>query len=449
MNAIWLKYFPVAVRERLSGKLGLQAILGNSGWLFADRLVRMGFGVVVSVWLARSLGPERFGQLSYAIAFSGLFGAVAGLGLDGIVVRELVRNPDDKNRIIGSTFVLKLIGSCAAFSMAWGAINYFRPLDAETVLLVTILAAGMLFQVCDAVDLWFQANVISKYSVLTRNFAFLFSSAVKIYLIYIKAAVLTLALAFLFETMLAALGFFIVFQVTGNSWFKLRVNCRYMFKLLAESWPLMLSGIAVTLYMRIDQVMLSGLIDEQSVGIYSAVIRLSEAWYVIPTVIVASSMPYLTQSREQSRELFAERLRALATVLVKVAYVVAAIISVFAEQLIFLIYGESYVEAAFVLVVHIWAAVFVFLGVVASPWILNEGFTKMSFYQTGGGALINIGFNFYLIPIYGAAGAAVATVISQCVSSWFFNCLFVKSRPLFWIQSDALCLGLLSRLQKI
>jgi PST family polysaccharide transporter len=194
------------------------------------------------------------------------------------------------------------------------------------------------------------------------------------------------------------------------------------------------------LYMRIDQVMLAEMIGERQVGFYSAALRLSEPWYIIAIIIVGSVAPTITEVRVQSQELYYQRLQQLFTTLTRIAYVVAIPMTLISTHLVIWLYGEQYANAGPVLAVHIWTAVFVFLGVAAGPWVLNEGLAKFSLYQTVLGALTNISLNLILIPLYGAIGCAVATLISQALAAWLSNVFFDKTAPLFKLQLSALLL---------
>ena len=126
MNAFWLKYLPGFIRVKLDGRHGLQAIVGNSGWLFADKILRMIVGLFVGAWVARYLGPEQYGLWNFSIAFTALFGAFASLGLDSIVVRELVNHPERENELLGSVFILKLIVGIVAILISIVAIIIMR-----------------------------------------------------------------------------------------------------------------------------------------------------------------------------------------------------------------------------------------------------------------------------------------------------------------------------------
>ena len=416
-------------------------IVANAGWLFADKIIRMVVGVIVGIWLARYLGVTQFGLLSYAIAFASLFTAFASLGLDRIAVRDLVRHKNSKGIILGSVFTLKLAGGCLALFLAISIIKLLQPDDITTHWLVAIIAAGMIFQSADVFDYWFQAQVQSRYAVLAKSSAFLTMSAVKIGLILNGAELIAFAWAALVEIALGSIGLVIAFSSTGNSFNDLKANRKVIAELLRESWPLLLSGLAITLYMRIDQVMLGNMAGEHEVGLYSAALKLSEAWYIVPAIIMSSLMPAITTAKTESKDKYYGLVKKSFTLLARAAYLVAIPMTIFSVPLITVLFGESYQDAGNILAIHIWSALFVFMGVAQGPWMINEGLAKISLFNTSTGAVLNIILNLLLIPSYGAIGCAIATTASYSFSGWLANILFHKTRPIFYIQSRAIFLG--------
>jgi len=433
----WLSVLPAFVRKRIEGRHNLQKILGNAGWLFFDKILRMGVGLIVGVWVARYLGPEQFGAFNFAIAFVALFGAFASLGLDGIVVRDIVREPEKRYEILSSAFILKLCGGCIAFFISLVAIIIMRPAESQTHWLVGIIAAGMVFQSFDAIDLWFQSQVKSKYTVIAKNFAFVVFALVRVVLILNKAPLTTFAWAALAEVILgsAVLLMFYLRQKMVPVWCP-GINAAR--RLVNESWPLILSGLAIMIYMRIDQIMLGQMMGNKEVGLYSAALRFSEIWYFIPMAIVSSVMPSLTQARLESKEKYYLLLQQVFNNLVRIAYVIAMPMTFISSSLVTSLYGSEYSRAGLILAIHIWSAVFVFIGVGMSPWTINEGMMKYSLIQTIGGAIVNICLNIVLIPRYGAAGAAISTLISQMMASFLFNFTVPKLRIIFNMQLRAL-----------
>jgi len=183
MNQRWTRYLPSFLRAKVEGKAYLQNVISNTGWQFADNILRMGIGLAIGIWVARYLGPEQFGLFSYALAFVSLFTAFATLGLEDIVVRDIVHDPSCKDETLGSAFFLKLIGGVVCFLAALGTILILRPEDGLNHWLVGIIAAGVIFQSFYVIEDWFNSQVQAKYVVFARNAAFLSCSILKVFLI--------------------------------------------------------------------------------------------------------------------------------------------------------------------------------------------------------------------------------------------------------------------------
>ena len=410
---------PIHIINRIAGQIRsnetLQKILYNTAWLFADRIIRMGVGVIVIIWIARYLGPEQFGIYNYSIAFVALFTAFASLGLDNIIVREIVRHPDKKNEILGTALLLKLTASLITVGLISFIIFLIRPDDTLTRLMVLIISGILIFQSFDVIDFWFQSQVQSKYAVIAKNTAFLFIAGVTIGLILSEATLIAFAWARLGEMFLFAAGLLFFFYHTGSSLRQLHALLEQAKDLFRNSWPLILSGVMIMLYMRIDQVMLGEMIGDTSVGIYSAAVRLTEVWYFIPTAILISVFPTIIETKKQDEGLYYRRLQRLYTLLTWTAISISILIMFIAKPIINLLYGTEYIEASSVLVISIWAGVFVFQGLARGKWFLAEDLQKFSYIFTGMGVIINIILNLIFIPCYGAMGAAIATLVTQFI----------------------------------
>ncbi len=426
---------------RLSSELdkigpGLRKIMGNMGWLFVDRFVRMGMGLFVGVWVARYLGPVHFGSLNFAIAFIALFGTATTLGLEGIVIRELVHSPEDTREILGTTLALRSVGGLLSVIVSIAALCLIQPHDREALLLVSILSLSLIFQPFDTIDCFFQSQVQSKVTVWAKNAAFLVFAGIKVSLIYAKAPLWAFAAAYSGEIALGAAALVFGYGLSGGRIFAWRTCTSRAAALLKESWPVIFSGMAIMVYMRIDMLMLKMMQGDLAVGLYSAATKVSEVWYFIPTAIVSSVSPAIMRVKDNP-ELFYSRLHKLFSLMAMTACVIGSIVALASHVIVRVLYSNSYSGAAPVLAIHIWASVFVFLGVAQSPWNLSKDLLTLSLYYTLCGAIINVVLNLYLIPRYSAIGAAVATVISYAISSVFANLFSSRTRPIFYMQMKA------------
>jgi len=430
----WLRYLPAVLRNRIEHRRNLQAIFSNIGWLFADKVIRMGVGLFVGVWIARYLGPEQFGLWSFTTAFVGLFGVFATLGLDSIVVRELVKNPERQNAILGSAFVLKLIGALITLLLVTLAISFLRNGETLAFWLVAISAAGYIFQSINVIDFYFQAILKSKYTVYATNGAFLIVTFIKIILLLTEAPLIAFAWVGFVEIVLTSFFLLLAYQANNHNVRKWYFNGQVALELLKTSWPLILSGIAIMIYMRIDQIMIGEIIGDKAVGLFSAAVRISEVWYFIPIAIVNSVFPAIVKSKELSEDIYYSRLQKLFNFMAWLGIAVAVFTSFCAGFVVNLLFGAEYVDATNVLVIHIWTGIFVALGVSSLGWFNIENLQKIFLYKTVVGGVVNVGLNLILIPRFGINGAAFATVISQLLASVIFNGFFRKTRRIFFMQ---------------
>ncbi|KGE03824.1 flippase [Pseudohaliea rubra] len=433
-----MSLLPAFLHRRIAHRPGLVKIADNIGWLFIDKLLRMGVGLFIGVWVARYLGPEQFGLLNFALAFTGLFGAIATLGLPGIVVRDIVRDPESARLTLGTAAALQLIGGLLSYLLILGAIAYLRPADALARSIVAILGAMMLLKACEIAVYWFESQVQSKYTVWVQNSVFLVFAGIKVGLILEQASLIAFIWAMLAEAVVVALILLIVMGWRGPPLRSLRVSVERGVTLLRDSWPLILSAIAVTVYMKIDQLMLGQMIGDEAVGIYSAAVRISEVWYFIPMAIVASVFPAILEAKKRSETQYYARLQRLYDLMVIISVSVAVPMTFLATPIVTLLFGESYSESGPVLAIHIWASVFVFLGVASSKWFLTENRQMLRLQRTVLGAITNVGLNLWLIPLYGPVGAAIATVISYTVAALFADLFQSVTRKMFLMKLSAL-----------
>jgi PST family polysaccharide transporter len=422
------------MRQRLAAWPGLAKVLSNTSWLFADRIVRLIVGLFVGVAIARYLGPSQYGVYSYALVFVSLFGAIATLGLDNIVIRDIVRDPADKNVTLGTTLTLKLIGGICAIVVSIGLVNLLRPDDFTTRWVVAIIAFGMLFQSLDTIDFWFQSQVLSKYVVYAKSGAFLLISITKIVLLQIHAPLVAFAGASLAEIVLGALGLVFVYYITGGRMRLWRVGLQRAKQMLNISWPLMVSGMAIMVYMKIDQIMLGDIVGNTAVGIYAAAVRISELWYFIPTVITASVFPSIVAAKKIGDKKYYDRLQKLFALMTGLAFLIAIPVTLFSNIIIRLLYGDSFSGASTILSIHIWSVVFVFMGVAQLPWDATEGLTKLALLRTFLGAIINVVMNVLLLRQYGGIAAAISTVVAYAIAACVANGLSAKTRPILILQ---------------
>ncbi|MTJ14888.1 flippase [Anabaena sp. UHCC 0187] len=427
----------------------LYKFVGNTAWLLADKMLRMGVGLFVGLWVARYLGPEKFGIYNYAIAFVSMLTPLSTLGLEQISIRNIIRDPQEKNQVLGTAFVLKFIGGLVTLTLTICGIGLLRPGDISIRSLVGLIAIGTLFQAFDTIDFFFQSQQQSKYTVFARGTAFALSSIGKIVLIQIQAPLIMFAGIWSIELGFGAVGLVFAYHLQGHIIRNWRYNFNYAKKLLKDSWTLIFSSIVIMIYMRLDQIMLGQMIGDQEVGIYSAAVKISELWYFIPISIANSAFPAILEGKKISEKIYYQRLEKLLGLMSLLSYAVALPLCFISKDIVALLYGPGYEEAGLILTTHIWTGIFVSSGLVRSLWTTTEGFMKFALASTTIGAVINVVLNYFFIKTYHGLGAAIATVIAQFFASYASNLFFKPTRKIFIYQTKSLLLIPLIKLIKL
>lgn len=429
----------IAKMKALKDHQGFIKYFKNTSWMMVEQFCRIIAGLFVGIWVARYLGPEQFGLFSYVLAFAAIFGGIAKLGLDSILVRELVNYPEKRDTYLGTAFWLKVIGALVVM----GLMAIILPVtsnDSQTNFFIFIIASGFMFQSFEVVAFYFQSQVMAKIVSICKVSQLALSSVIKIYLILAEAKLICFVFVTAFDALSLAVSYLLAYKINQRDNFYNKFDLKIVTKLLKDSWPLIFSAILVMIYMRIDQIMIKEMLGEHELGIYSAAITLSEAFYFIPVLITGSLFPAILNARNQSEEIYKQRLQQLYTLMVWFAIAIALPMTILSDWLLLLLFGQAFHEAGQVLMIHVWASIFVFLGVASGKWFIAENLQKVTLINTSVGAILNVTLNFILMPKFGLLGAAYATVISYGVAAYLMNSIWRVSRANFFMLSKSLLL---------
>lgn len=426
--------------ERLSGMIqdhGFQKYLKNTMWMFSDQLLRLVAGLFVGIWVARYLGPDDFGVFNYAIAFAAIIGVIAKLGLDSLLVRGLVDHPELTDQYLGTGFWLKVTGSIFTFILT---VSYLLTANEDDYVKVyiLILTTSLIFQAFEVADFYFQAKVLSKFASISKTVQLSISSLLKLYLIFIKADLFWFIVVQFIDQVTLGLTQLVIFKVySKKAPFLRHFNKAIAADLLKDSWPLVFGSLAIMVYMRVDQIMIMKMLGEKEMGLFSAAVRLSEAWYFVPLIITNSLFPAILNAKKINEEEYYKRLQKLFKFMVLISTVVALPVTFLAPWLMTMLFGEPFREGAAVLSIHIWTGLFVSLGLATTGWFIAENMQRFSLLKTVSGVFLNIALNFLLIPKYGIVGAAISTIICQAGVSVLFNVALPKTLVVFKMQIKA------------
>jgi len=413
--------------------------LHNTGWIVAEKLLVMVLGFVATVVVARYLGPGDFGILAYATSLAALVGVAGHLGLQGLVVRELVKKPALRAETLGTTAVLKLGAVLVGYLALMAYAALYEGARSEVFKLIAIAGAALLFMPLNVIDNWFNAFVQARYVSIARAAGALVLAGGMLWLVLDGAGLVAFAVPYFLQALVAAVVLLLLFRArSGIRLADWRFDAGHARELLSQGWVIYLASFFAVIYLKIDQVMLRWLADSTEVGVYAVAARFSEVWYFIPTAIVASVFPEMIKLRESNESHFTHRLQQLFDSLAVLGMLIAMFVTLIAPWVIPLFFGADYAASVPILVIHTWASVFIFMRAALSKWILIENALYFSLLTQGLGAVSNIVLNYFLIPIYGGEGAAWATLISYAIASFLALFLYRRTRPVFWLMLNAL-----------
>lgn len=434
-----LKYLPDFLGNYLSKRANLLKIVSNIGWLTFEKFFRLGLGLVVGVAVARYLGPSQYGILQYATSLMSFMGAFVYLGLSGLVIRDLVKEPEKQGLLLGTTFGMKFLGSIAGY-IAILAIAFTAHADSIELRVLAIIGLTLFLKPFQVIDFWFQSKTMSKYSVGARSLSFFILVITKLLLVYFAADLVTFAVAVTLELVLAVIFLLRAFFKQGQSIKGWSFTFQKAKSLLSQSWIIIISGFLATVYLKIDQLMLRWLIGTEEVGIYSVAVTFSEVWYFIPNIVCVSIYPTLIKQKQNAPKAYQQNLQRTLDTLFGIALIVASAMTLVGPFAINLLYGEPYQKAGLILTIHIWAGLFIFMRALFSKWVFIEDLLIFSLATHGLGAIINLVANYLLIPDFGGQGAAIATLASYAVSSYFALFLSQKTRPMAKMMTKSILL---------
>ena len=398
----------------------LLAYLKNSAWMIAEYFLKIIATIFVTIYVARYLGPEQFGVLSYILAITAIVKALTRLGMDGVLVRDLIKYPDQTRAYMGTAFGLMIIASLIGI-VSIGLFSYLLESDEQVKLYIFIIATSLIFQAFSVIDFNFQSKLMSKYSAIAKSISFGISSIVKVYLVLTNAEFILIVASYVFDAFLMTVMLITAHIYKKQQHFTFNFDYSLISPLLKSAWPLVVSAASAILYMRIDQVMIGNMLDTSQLGLYSAASKVFEGWIMLSYIVSVSLLPAIAKLKTKSADTYEQSLIFLFRVLVGLG-IVFAITTIFcSEFLIVSIFGLQFIEAEGSLIILMLASPFIALRTLSVRYMIVEGYENKIAARTLFTLFVNIILNWILIPIYGIEGAGISTLISLFIGSYVVN----------------------------
>jgi len=415
--------------SQLTQREGFKKYFKNTSWLFTEKLLRLISGIVVGVMVARYLGPSDYGLYNYAFSVVAIFSAVAALGLNQIVVRELVKNEGMTKELLGTSFYMKLGGSILSALIVIATI-YIIDEDSMSRALVVVIAISVVFTSFNVVDYYFQSKVESKFLLYSNIISISVAAVLKIYLVFTEGSLLTFAWVVVIENFVLAIGlsYYFIRETGSIPIFDWKFSSSIAKSLLSDSWPLIFGGLVLMVQSRIDQLMLKEMVSTEVVGHYSVALRMVEIFGFIPMMLQNSLMPSLINSKKASLSLYANRLTNYYRLNFLFFLLIAIPLAVFSNKIILILFGESYMPAAILLTLMSVRLLFSNMGVARGSYLVIENMNRFALLTMSIGTVFNVLLNLYWIPKFEAVGSVYATIVSFVITIFLIDLFHKKAR---------------------
>lgn len=401
-------------------------VFNNAKWIILCKVAQSIIQLLIGMLSARYLGPANYGLINYAASITAFAIPVMRLGLDAILVYELVSDPDKEGDIMGTSLCLNTVSSLLCIlgvSLFATAVNMK---ETETILVCVLYSFSVFFAALEMIQYWFQYKLLSKYASLVMLAAYAAVSVYKVFLLAAEKSVHWFALSHSVEYGLIGLALIFIYRRKGGQ--KLRFSAGRAKSMLARSRPYILAALMVVIIQNTDHIMLTSMIGTAENGLYSAAITCAGVAQFVYTAIMDSFRPLILSSRNEDREAYERNISRLYCIITYLAVANSAVFTIFAPQIIQVLYGADYSAAVPVLQILVWYRAFSFMGTIRNIWLLAEN--QQSYLPAINllGVISNILLNWVMIPHWGACGAALASFLTQFFTNFILGFLFKPLR---------------------
>lgn len=386
-------------------------IAKNASWIIGCRIAQAVIGLVVGMLTARYLGPSNFGVINYAASMVAFVTPLMQLGLNDVMVQELVDHPEKDGEILGTSILMSSLSALLCGAALFVTVSFLNAGETETIVVCCLYSTILIFQAAELTQYWFQAKYLSKYTSLAAFFAYMAVATYRIVLLVTGQSVYWFAVSNSFAAVLIAGSYFVLYKKKGGGSFKLSLKTAK--RLLAKSHFYILASMMVVIFAQTDRIMIKNMLGNAETGYYSAAITCAGMTTFVFAALIDSFRPLIFEKKKVGGEGYENSVVSLYSVIIYLAMAQSVVMTVFAPFIIKILYGAAYAPSVTALQIVVWYTTFSYLGSARSIWILAESKQKYLWFIHLLGVFANVGLNFALIPLYGINGAAVASVITQ------------------------------------
>ena len=392
-------------------KLIRNKVLKNAFWIIFCRVIQAILNLIVTMLSARYLGPSGYGLVNYAASVVAFATPIMMLGLNSILVQEIVNSPEKEGEALGTSLAMTFITSFLTIGGVVSFVAIANRGEKDTIIVCALYSILLVFQSLELIQYWFQAKLKSKYPSMIMLFAYIIVSIYKIILLITGRSIYWFAISQAIDYFIIAILLFVVYAKFGTQ--RLKISWKRAKSMFSKSRYYIISSLMVTIFAQTDRIMLKIMIDDSATGFYSAAVTCAGMTGFIFSAIIDSARPAIFERKKNSQEEFEKGVSRLYSVIIYFALLQSLLVTLLAQPIVYLLYGKEYNPSINALRLIVWYTTFSYIGAVRNIWILAEGQQKILGVLNLSGALLNVILNYILIPIWGIMGASFASLLTQ------------------------------------
>lgn len=386
-------------------------VIKNAGWIIGCKIVQSLLNLIIGMISARYLGPSNYGLITYAASIVAFVVPIMQLGLSKTLVLDLIERPDKEGTVLGTAVFMNAVSAVACIALVSGYLFVVDSDEPTTILVGVLYSFSLLFQAAELFQYWFQAKLLSKYTSIASLFAYIAVAVYKIMLLVSGKSVFWFAISNSIDYALISVTLLVIYLKIGKQ--RLSVSLSLGREMLKRSKHYIVSAMMVAIFQQTDRIMLKLILNQTETGYYSAAITCVGVTGFVFLAIIDSFRPEILEAKRHNTEHYEEEICTLYSIITYLALMQCIVMTVLAKPIVLVLYGSAYSASVVPLRIAVWYSTFSYYGPVRNIWILAEGKQKYLWIINLSGVVMNVTLNAILIPVSGATGAAIATVITQ------------------------------------
>ena len=401
-------------------------VVKNASWIIVCKIIQSLINLVIGLITVRYLGPSNYGVISYVASVVAFALPIMQLGLRQTLVKEFVTSPEKEGEILGTSLAFNIVSSLFCIIGSITFVAFVNPGEKETILVCILYSITLLFQATEMTQYWFQSKLLSKYPSIAALCAYIVVALYKIYLLVTRKSIIWFACSNVLDYFLVSIILMVIYKKIGTQ--RLSLNWKMGCELLSRSKYYIIPSLMVIIFQNTDRIMIKLMIGEAETGFYSAAITCIGISSFVFAAVIDSARPVILEEKIRNEMLYEKRVTQLYSIITCMSLAQSIVMTVLAKPIVLLLFGQAYAKTAGILAVAVWYITFSHYGSVRNIWILAEGKQK---YLTGinvAGAMANVLLNLVLIPVWGAIGAAFASLVTQFFTNVIIGFIFKPIR---------------------